>query len=143
MAPEFLPHLDQTLELEADIVGTNSPPPKAIGPGRILRRERGSLGTDPLGQRSLRGAARRHRFQSRGPAVVSFPRGRPIHANPLIRIYGTPALFLATLHRGTLIVAHPNERWRTPAMALLCGRCATAPWPDRLATVQSERDGRD
>jgi hypothetical protein len=60
MAPGFLPALDQTLELKADIAGTNSPPPEAIGPGRILRRERGSLGTHPSGQRSLRGAARRH-----------------------------------------------------------------------------------
>jgi hypothetical protein len=39
MAPEFLPALDQTLELEADVVGTNSLPPEAIGPGRILRTE--------------------------------------------------------------------------------------------------------
>jgi hypothetical protein len=39
MAPEFLPALDQTLELEADVVGTNSPAPEAIGPGRILRTE--------------------------------------------------------------------------------------------------------
>jgi hypothetical protein len=143
MAPEFLPALDQTLELEVDVAGTNSPPPEAIGPGMILRRERGSLGTHPLGRRSLEGAAHRHRFQSRGPAVVSFPRGRPIHTSPLVRINATPALFLATLHRGPLIVARPSERRRTLAMALSCGSCATAPWPNRPATVQSERDGRD
>jgi hypothetical protein len=143
MAPEFLSALDQTLELEVDAAGTNSPPPEAIGPARILRRERGSLGTHPSGRRSLEGAVRCHRFQSRGPTVVSFPRGRPIHTSPLVRIYATPALFLATLHRGPLIVAHPSERRRTPAMVLPCGSCATALWPDRPATVQSERDSRD
>jgi hypothetical protein len=109
MAPEFLPALDQTLELKADVAGTNSLPPEAIGPSRILRREQGSLGTHPLGWRSLGGAARHHRFQSRGPAVVSFPRGRPIDASPFVRIYATPTLFLATLHQGPLIVAHPSE----------------------------------
>jgi hypothetical protein len=143
MAPKFLPTLDQTLELEEDVAGTNLPPPEAIVPGRILRRELGSLGTHPSGRRSLGGAAHRHRFQSRGPAVVSFPRGRPIHASPLVRIYATPALFLATLHRGPLIVARPSEHRRTPATALPCGSYATAPWQDRPAIVQSERDSRD
>jgi hypothetical protein len=74
---------------------------------------------------------------------MSFPRGRLIHTSPLVRIYATPALFLATLHRGPLIVARPSERQRTPAMALPCVSYATASWLDRPATVQSERDSRD
>jgi hypothetical protein len=45
--PEFLHALDQTLELKAVVTCTNPPPLKAIGPGGILRRERGSLGTHP------------------------------------------------------------------------------------------------
>jgi hypothetical protein len=51
MALEFLLALVQTLEREANVTGTNSLPPEAIGPGRIWRRERGSLGTHTLGWR--------------------------------------------------------------------------------------------
>jgi hypothetical protein len=49
--PGFLPDLDQTLELEVVIACTHPPPLEAIGPGRILRRERGSFGTHPWGWR--------------------------------------------------------------------------------------------
>jgi hypothetical protein len=38
--PEFLPALDRTLELEADVSSTNSPPPKAIGPRKDLEEAR-------------------------------------------------------------------------------------------------------
>jgi hypothetical protein len=110
--------------------------PIGIGPTRSLLRQAKHRRRLPELLHSCRrdnqsrrtpGASQRHRrFQSRGPAVVSFPGGRPIHANPLVRIYATPALFLATLHRGPFIVARPSERRRTPAMALPCGSSPSA-----------------
>jgi hypothetical protein len=53
MATEFLPALDQTLELEADVVSTNSPPPETIGPGKDLEERTGKLKNPTLGSESL------------------------------------------------------------------------------------------
>jgi hypothetical protein len=53
MAPEFLPALDQTLELETDIMSTNSPPPEAIELGKDLEERTRKLRDPTLGSESL------------------------------------------------------------------------------------------
>jgi hypothetical protein len=45
--------LDRTLELEVDITGTNSPPPKAIGPGKDLTESPRKLRNPSLGSKGL------------------------------------------------------------------------------------------
>jgi hypothetical protein len=51
--PEFLPALDQTLELEANVASTNSPPPEAIGPGKDLEERMRKLRNPSLGSKGL------------------------------------------------------------------------------------------
>jgi hypothetical protein len=51
--PEFLPALDRTLELKADIASTNSLPPEAIGPGKDLEERMRKLGNPLLGSEGL------------------------------------------------------------------------------------------
>jgi hypothetical protein len=53
MALEFLPTLDQTLELKAEVVSTNSPPPEAIRPGKDLEERTGKLRNPTLGPEGL------------------------------------------------------------------------------------------
>jgi hypothetical protein len=51
--PEFLPALDWTLELEANVTSTNSPTPKAIGPGKGLEERMSKLGNPSMGSECL------------------------------------------------------------------------------------------
>jgi hypothetical protein len=51
---EFLPALDQTLELEANVASTNSPPPEAIGLREDLEERMMNLGNPSLGPEGLR-----------------------------------------------------------------------------------------
>jgi hypothetical protein len=53
MAPKFLPALDQTLELEEDVMSTNSPPPVPIGLGKDLEERTGKLRNPTLGSEGL------------------------------------------------------------------------------------------
>jgi hypothetical protein len=51
--PEFLLALDQTLELEADVASTNSPPPEAIELQEDLEERMRKLGNPSLGLEGL------------------------------------------------------------------------------------------
>jgi hypothetical protein len=51
--PEFLPSLDQTLELKAVIAFTNPLLPKAIGPEKDLEERTRKLGNPSLGLEDL------------------------------------------------------------------------------------------
>jgi hypothetical protein len=69
-------------------------------------QSRRTTGASPTSSPVLEQRPRRHELSS----TPSIP------PSPLVKIYATASLFLATPHREPFIVARHGERWRTPPM---------------------------
>jgi hypothetical protein len=119
--PEHFSPLPLSFPIQpTDVVPTRSMPRQAKHRRRL---------PEQLRSRRRDNRSRRTPGASPAPSPVSEqrPHGRELSTRPPDprKSFGKdlchPAIFLATLHRGPFIVAHPTERRRTSAVALPCG----------------------
>jgi hypothetical protein len=132
IAPEYLPALDRTLELKADVASTNSPPPEAIGLGKDLEERMRMLRNPSLGSEGL-GWGRAPPSKLGGLSYHHLP---PWHHSP-------PRLNLGGVSPMPCIILHTEEA-QSGAPASRCPSATAPGWwsrppPSNLARVAEIR----